>query len=292
MADNQRCKERFIQRLEMKTFASDEDRMNFFDELKRGLDPPSKRDPLTIKDQAYNMILDAQGLPADKGKNLAIKALSLDPESIEALAYLGSILPNKESVPYLKKGIHLGEKLFGDDYLKENTGIFWNIPETRPFMECLNGYAVALYDMNSFAAAIPLFERVLELNLNDDMGARRNLMLSLIQMNDFRKFKKYDDYFQDDDLQQLFNRTLLTYKTSGDNENSRKLLHLANNKNKYVVPGLISNSEIKRFPSFDMEEMDFVMAFEYLVKAKKIWILTDGATNWIRKNIDNLEANA
>jgi len=289
MTENKRIIDEFIQRLEMKTFDTDEDRAIFFEGLSRGLEPPSKRDPLTFKDQAFNIVLDAKDLPDEKGRILAIQALSIDPDSIEAHSYLGSIEPHLKAIPHFKKGIKIGEELFSDEYLTENTGIFWNIPETRPFMECLNGYAIILYDLDRFAEAIPILERILELNLTDDMGARRLLMLSLIQMNDIKKFRKYDDKLQDNDVQQLFNRALFTFKISGDNDNSRNLLYQANIENKNILSGLISITENKRFPFFDKEDLDFVIAFEYLVMAKKIWIQTEGATNWIRKNIDFLQ---
>jgi len=285
---NKKIISEFIQRLEMKTFDSDEDRANFFSGLSRGLEPPSKREPLTFKDQAVNMVLDAENLPDETGRKLATKALSIDPNSIEAYLYLGSVEPQLKAISYFKKGIKIGKELFNDEYLKENTGLFWNIPETRPFMECLNGYAVILYDLDRFAEAIPILEHILKLNITDDMGARRLLMLSLIKTDDIKKFRKYDEKFQDNDAQQLFNRALFTLKISGDNDTSRNLLYQANKENKNIIPGLISMSKIKRFPFFEKEDLNFVIAFEYIIMAKKIWIQTDGAINWIRKNIDFL----
>lgn len=285
MTENKRIIDEFVHRLEMKTFASDDDRAKFFEGLSRGLETPSKRDPLTFKDQSFNMVLDARELPDDKGRELALKALSVDPDSIEALSYLGFIESHLESIPFYKRGIKIGTELFSDEYLKENTGLFWSIPETRPFMECLHGYAEVLYDLDRFVEAIPILERILELNITDDMGARKLLMLSLIHMDDIKKFKKYDDKFQENEAQQLFNRALVTFKISGDNDSSRNLLYLANKENKNIAPGLMSITKKKRFPFFEKEDLSFVIAFEYIVMAKKVWIQTDGAINWLRKSI-------
>lgn len=286
MAKKSKFTAEYIRLVEKRVFKSEEDRKAFFDNLLKGLAPPSKREPLSSKDEAYNLIFDANNLPDDQGKKLADKALLLDPECIDAYEYLGRIEDSAESILNYRKGMQIGNQLFGGDYLKENQGLFWSIPETRSYMECLGGYGIALYERDRYFEAIQIFERIIRLNINDAMEVREPLMLSLIHIGDYKKFKKYEDKYEEDHHEHmLFNKALFNFKKSGDSDVSRVLLLRADKKNKYIIPQLISLTETKRLPDFDNIELDYIIAFKYMIFAKKIWKETDGAISWLRKNV-------
>jgi len=97
-----------------------------------------------------------------------------------------------------KKGILIGQRIFGGDYLEDNKGMFWGIHETRPYMRCLQFYSDGLYTTGKIYECVAIQEEMLDLNPNDNQGIRDQLLLYLIQLGEVEKFQKYANMFPED----------------------------------------------------------------------------------------------
>lgn len=112
---------------------------------------------LTDEDKARQLAWEARELPVDKGRRRAKKALKLDADCIEAYEYLGeSYSYYDKRQEYFEKGVEIGRRIYGGQFMKENKGQFWLIAETRPFMRCLAGLAECCYGPGQTSRAIEI----------------------------------------------------------------------------------------------------------------------------------------
>ncbi len=269
--------------LESQDFKSKEELEKFMGGLMGKPVPSFPKESLTIKEQAQNLIFEAVELPEEKGYGLALKALQMDSECIEAYEYLGALEPIPETaILYYKNGIDIGKRVFAKTYLKDSIGNFWIIHETRSFMRCMQAYADCLKDMGRYHDSVSVYEEMIRLNPNDNQGVRDQLLLYLIKINESNKFRKYDKMYKEDlGAFMSFNRALFAFKTEGLTSNSNGLLQKAIKSNKYVIPKLISKTSNADFPEVygigDENEALFYCYFSH-----KIWHETAGAIDWIK----------
>jgi tetratricopeptide (TPR) repeat protein len=228
--------------LESQNFKSKDELEKFMGGLMGKPVPSFPKESLTIKEQAQDLIFEAVELPEEKGYELALKALHMDPDCIEAYEYLGALEPIPQTaILYYKNGIEIGKRIFAKSYFKDSIGQFWMIHETRAFMRCMQAYADCLKDLGRYSDSISVLEEMIRLNPNDNQGVRDQLLLYLIRINEFNKFRKYDKMFKEDfGAFTSFNRALFAFKTEGLTTNSNALLQKAIKSNKYIIPKLIS----------------------------------------------------
>jgi pentatricopeptide repeat protein len=271
--------------LDSQEFKSEEDVRKFMNGLMGKPIPSFPKESLTIKEQAQDLIFEAIELPDDDGYQLALKALQMDSDCIEAYEYLGSLEPIFETaILYYKNGIEIAKRIYAKTHFKDGIGNFWMIDETRPFMRCMQALADCLRHMGRFHDAISIYEEMIRLNPNDNQGVRDQLLLYLIRINEFNKFMKYDKLYKDDfGAFSSFNNALFAFKTLGSSSRSNEILHKAIKTNKYIVPRLIKKTLSDDFPdSYGFG--DEKEAIYYCFFAHEIWHETKGAIDWIRKN--------
>lgn len=270
--------------LDSQEFKSEEDVRKFMNDLMGKPIPSFPKESLTIKEQAQDLIFEAIEKPDDEGYSLALKALQMDPDCIEAYDYLGSLEPIPHTaILYFKNGIEISKRIYAKTHFKDGIGNFWMIHETRAFMSCMHGYADCLKNMGKFHDAVSVYEEMIRLNPNDNQGVRDQLLLYLIRINDFNKFRKYDKMYKDDfGAFALFNRALFAFKTQGSTTTSNEILQRATESNKFVIPRLIKKTIADEFPeSYGIGDENEAIYYCYF--AHQIWHETSGAINWIKR---------
>jgi len=247
--------------------------------------PAFPKEALSFKEQAQDLVFEAYELDIDKGIKHIERALIMDPDCIEAFEYLAATehLPVIASAFY-EKGISIGRRLFGGDYLAKNKGYFWGLVETRPFMRCLQRYAFILKALGKVAESVAVLEEMITLNPMDNQGVREQLLLYLIELDERKKFVKYDRMFKDDTMAfSCYNRALFAFKTEGDSANAIRLLKLALLANKFVVKRLLSERPVVTKATYyspgDAKEADY-----YAIYAQTVWAQTPGARDWLRQH--------
>jgi tetratricopeptide (TPR) repeat protein len=270
--------------LETKDLKSEEDLRKFMNTMVGEKIPSFPKETLNNKEQAQDLVFEAYELTPAKAKLKIEKALQLDPECIEAYEYLGSIERSIGiAIIFFEKGISIGRRIFGGNYLKENKGMFWGFHETRPFMRCLQQYSDCLYTMGEIKESVAILEEMIVLNPNDNQGVRDQLLLGLIRLDENKKFMKYAKMYEDDSMAfALFNRALFAFKTEGATENANKQLSKALKQNKHVAKRLLSNKIITELSDSygfgDENEADYYASY-----AQEVWEETNGAREWLKK---------
>ena len=82
--------------------------------------------------------------------SLAKKALKISANCADAYVCLAEMTANhRQALELFQKGVEAGRRALGRAFFddEENTGHFWGILETRPFMRALEGYGTALWEL-------------------------------------------------------------------------------------------------------------------------------------------------
>ena len=171
--------------LETQNFKSEDELKNFLNNMMGAEIPSFPKEALSIKEQAQDLIFEAHESSITEGRKKAAEALKLDPDCIEAYEYLGTLENDvTKAMLHFQKGVDIGKRLFGGEFREENKGAFWMIHETRPYMRCQQHLADCFYGLGKIEESVALLEELIELNPNDNQGARDQLLLFLIVMGE------------------------------------------------------------------------------------------------------------
>lgn len=204
---------------------------------------------LSNKEKAQDLINDAYESTGKKRIELAKKALKLYPNIPDAYNILAELElnPLKEE-QLLLKAIEVGEKELGKDFIKENKGYFWGIVSTRPYMRAKFNYADFLHENERFEEAIRQYEDLLELNPNDNQGARYELFIVYVESGLFKKaealLKKYNETTT---ANGAYNLVLIELLQNGVTNKAKQLLKKAKQQNPYVLDYLLGKKDIPMY---------------------------------------------
>ena len=108
------------------------------------------------------------------------EAQKLDPDCTDAQRLRVSLLPMEldNRIQLMRKVVDKAERNLGAAFFKENMGHFWEELSTRPYMRAEQHLATLLTAADRPEEAMVVYERMLELNPNDNQGIRY-LLLSL-----------------------------------------------------------------------------------------------------------------
>lgn len=108
---------------------------------------------------------------------IATCALRKDPGCIEALTYLADHAKEPaDAVKLLRKAVDAGQQLWGEvafEYGDDMT--WWGFSATRPYMRAIQALGATHLEMGNDIAARECFERLLEMNPDDNQGIRHLL---------------------------------------------------------------------------------------------------------------------
>ena len=251
-------------------------------------DDPAKYPPRTPLEKAQELCYQAFDSIGRRKVALARQALQLCPDCADAYVILAerSRPRNLDEIHKLyTAGVEAGRRALGEQFFQENTGNFWRILHTRPFMRALLGLANVQYAMDRTDDAIASLRELLRLNPNDNQGVRDVLLPLLLTRRELESAEKLlADYEDDPSAAWQYNRALLTFAREGDSPTSRKQLRAAVARNKHVPDGLLEIDET----GDPLDEPDAYRidspeeAAIYANEAVTAWQATPGAIDWLR----------
>lgn len=200
---------------------------------------------LTDEEKAYDLFDEARECeePA-KAKRLLRKALKLKPDFLDAKIALATFIP--DTMKYIKELYRLEKEekkrleqagYFDEDHISR----FYGITETRPYIRLLNTIATNYYNMGCMKKAIEIFEHIIELNENDNLGCRYNLMALYALLEEPEKMKQILSRYNEKTVPVYLFQTVLYYKLGEFNQAKRHLRSLY-----HLVPAIkkLINDEI------------------------------------------------
>lgn len=241
--------------------------------------------------QSQELIYDAweTGDPREKIK-LAKKALQIYPYNADAYLILAEesamSLPLQKA--FLLKGLEAGEKSLGSDFFQKNTGNFWSIIESRPYMRVKSALAQCLWELGEKENALQHLRELLELNPNDNQGIRYLLLSYLLATNRLEECKKLlEKYDEDYSANWLYNKALVEYKRK-DKALADLYLQKALEFNPHVVDYLLGTKCLPFIPPQYYSPGAEDEAQIYAIGHKELWSQTKGALRWLQATFASL----
>ncbi|WHY20066.1 SEC-C metal-binding domain-containing protein [Paenibacillus sp. G2S3] len=241
------------------------------------------------KDQEQALLQKAMETNSSKRRiQLAEAALEVYPDSPDAYLILAEEAENEtDARAFLKAGMDAGERELGESFFAANKGHFWNLHETRPYIRICKSYADSCWFSGNAEEAQKVLEHILELNPEDNTGARYLLTAAYLYTNKLKKTEKVLEKFGNDAAATVaYDRMVLEYKKNGITSQLKMLYRVARNVNKHVPDYLLG---IKRLPH---NLPDFVgmgdanEAIEYVIVHSRLWTSLPDLLKWMLKQQD------
>ncbi|MGG1676487.1 SEC-C metal-binding domain-containing protein [Neobacillus sp. NRS-1170] len=237
----------------------------------------------SAQERARNIIYDAMQTEGKHRYKLAEEALKLNPNCADAYVILAEKTKSlEEAILLYEKGIQAGERELGKAFFKENTGSFWGLIETRPFMRAKQHYAEALSLLGKIAEAAQQYEELLELNPMDNQGVRYSLFVAYVDLGEIDKARALLAQYEEETAQYYFNKLLIDLYDNGFTKNAVMLLMQAKKANKHVIAYLTGR---KRLPAYAPEFYGFGDENEAIVYADMhlhLWRKIEGLQEWLK----------
>jgi len=244
--------------------------------------------PKTALDKAQDIMYDAweSDNPNDRIK-LAKKALKICPDCADAYNFLAEEKSEtlKEAIDYYQKGVEAGRRALGEEMFKEDSGHFWGLIDTRPYMRSRFGLMECLWNLGKHDDAIMHDQEMLELNTSDNQGVRYILIAYFAEIGRYDQLDEFINHseFKDDCCSEWhYTRALLSFVTEGESKKANTDLKIALKSNQYV-PAYLTGK--KRIPSIlpdritmGGEDEGFCYAYRHI----KAWQKVPGAIEWLK----------
>lgn len=243
--------------------------------------------PGTSKDKAQALLHKAMESSSSKRRiQLAKTALEMYSDSSDAYRILAEESDNESDArAYLKAGIAAGEHELGELFFEKNKGNFWALHETRPYIRICKSYAESCWFGGDAKEAEQILEHILELNTEDNTGARYLLAAVYLYSNQLEQAEQLMEKYGKGDATAAFayDKIILEYKRSGITSQLKRLYRVAQGVNKHVPDYLLG---LKRLPH---NLPDFVgmgnsdEAIEYVIIHSRLWANVPDLLKWMLK---------
>jgi len=138
----------------------------------------------TPLDQAQDLIYEAMDARGRRQLQLIRRALELSPDCADAYVLLSERSSDPgEQRSYYEQAVAAGERALGPAAFTDSDRSFWGDVSTRPYMRARFGLADSLAGRGETTAAIEHFQALLQLNPNDNQGARYRILSLLLAAN-------------------------------------------------------------------------------------------------------------
>ncbi|MCX6070697.1 MAG: hypothetical protein NTU91_07535 [Chloroflexi bacterium] len=215
---------------------------------------------------------------------LAHQALALSPNCADAYVLLAeeeADIVGRAQALY-QQGVEAGERALGKRFFAENTGAFWALLETRPYMRALEGLAGTLWRLGRPDEALVRYRQMLRLNPGDNQGMRYLVLELLFELDRTEEVQALLDEYKDDTLAEFgYARALVEFRRRGPSATAVRLLRKALRTNPHV-PAYLTRQ--KRVPGRLPDRIDLggeAEAAAYASRFLVFWRRTPGAVDWL-----------
>ena len=174
--------------------------------------------------------------------------------------------------------------LITKQFIKDNTGYFWGLHETRPYM-MLRAHRAKIHALHGYTQkAQSELEELLKLNPNDNQ-ANRFLLMNCLIIN--KQWDKLDALLADFDFQELHttaSRALSAFVMHGDSKPANEYKKMLQQQNKHFSKILTGQEKLKeQQPSYFSPGSKEEVAVYLDSLGKQAWISVPASLFWLRK---------
>ncbi|RPH38276.1 hypothetical protein EHM92_00395 [bacterium] len=193
-------------------------------------------EPGNIRARAQGLALNALSARSTTERlDQALKAVVLDPRCTDALVILADVFDDiDEYVEAMDLIVMRAAEDLGPELFERERGHFWELVETRPYMRARLHLALALDEGEMTDEAITEFEGILDLDPNDNMGARFGLLGLYFEAGRLDMASSLLTRYADDASAQFAWMRVLLRILQGDTAAAEAELQKARETNKHV----------------------------------------------------------
>ena len=280
-----------IQRMiDGRDFGSMDELQAFLNENVVGKEVPHQAQT-TALEQAQDLVYQAFEARGRRQLQLIRKALETCPDCADAYVALAERCSDVEKArDYHAQGVAAGERALGEKFFEEESGHFWSILQTRPYMRARFGLAECLEELGDLGEAVQHYRELLRLNPNDNQGVRHTLLPCLLEMNADDEAAELLKQYEDDEVLAIwcYARALLTFRRRGDTATARKHLRKAIDVNRYVPKYLLGYEEVPEFLPSGYSPGSEEEAIVCVLELADVWEQTEGAMEWLDERAGKL----
>lgn len=253
-----------------------------------GSGQPIPSSPRTSLEQAQDIMYEAWDAVGKRRVELARKSLALSEDCADAYVLLAEETATNlnDARNLYEQGVKAGERALGARAFEEDVGHFWGILETRPYMRARLGLANGLWWLGERGQAIGHYTDMLRLNPGDNQGIRYILANCLLQEGSDKALEELLEQFDDDPTATwLYTRALWVFRREGASEKANTCLKAALEQN-WIVPRYLLGA--KRLPKRMPDHVglgDENEAVDYAAAAIPVWHESEGAVEWLTRNL-------
>lgn len=221
----------------------------------------------------------------EQAANFAAKTAKLDRNCIDAMLILSQLGSENEEdlIENLSRTVDRAQKTLGEKFFRQNKGYFWGLLETRPYMRAHAELAGVLYNSGDVVQAIQHWQRLLELNPNDNQGLRYPLLGACLELGNLgaaeQLFAQYER-----EQSAVFAWARLLWELLSDNQTgAKKTLNAAREINPHVEPLLVGRKRLpKQLPDYYSpgEPSEAYMCYDSIGVA---WKKNPSAVDWLKQ---------
>lgn len=196
----------------------------------------------------------------------------------------------EEALDYMDKAVNNAKEKIGDE-LDKLKGKLWEDEKTRPYLLIKDelAYVYALGEL--FEKAIEVYEEMLDLDEEDNLGIKYKLIMLLIQEQKFEEVEKVlNKYIEDESTFMTYTKALY-YFAKEDFEKAKDYINQGFELNKYIPVYLLGMKEA------DNVEDEYIYgspeeAMYYFQENSDYWLYEEGCLSWlVDEYFDYLENN-
>ncbi|MFW6057048.1 MAG: hypothetical protein ACOC9B_07060, partial [Chloroflexota bacterium] len=209
------------------------------------------------------------------------------PDHLDAIHHLALILSEEGEHLYARDlwqlSVVIGHMAFPAEFQHGLDRLPWLDLENRPFLRCLRGLALTLYENDEQEDALALFEECLSLNPNDNQGARSMALELLFALGRWEDgFNLTMRYPQDMMCETTYGRALALYRLRR-HDLANAALSEAVEHHPRVQRELLKKTHRRPKPTWHggMEVGGAEEAWEYWRRFGRFWRDTPGAFQWL-----------
>jgi tetratricopeptide (TPR) repeat protein len=219
---------------------------------------------------------------------LAKRALLIFPDCADAYNLLAEDAAKspEEAREYYRKGMDAGRRAVGEKIFKEDSGYFWGMLETRPYMRARAGLMQCLWEEGNHNEAIGHARELLRLSTNDNQGIRYILIAYLAGLGRYDELESFMNgpAYKDDGMAEwLYTKALLLFVRTGDTPKARKALSTALKMNKHVPKYLTGEKKIPRLLPDSITVGGEDESYCYAAGNILAWNKAPGALDWLKE---------
>ena len=242
-------------------------------------------------EQAQELAFQAMEEPDDrKALELARMALKLDPECIDARSVELQITVDdpQERAKAFQLMLKQARKAMGKEFFEENKGQFWGVVTTRPYMRALEYLADLLVSLERFDEAIAVYEEMIDLNSEDNQGARDSLLGLYLGEGDVLKARSLLNRYLKDDLAVFSWGRAIERFLSGDMAEAREALKRAVRANAFVLAIMAGIEDMPEDYDGGFSPGDINEAWYCLMELGPVWEKQPDVLPWIASEMPRL----